>query len=250
MTTNKFTRKHFEQRLDALYTFALEQEYQIVALGPGNRGRHHYLVKREESFLEVSLTSQGTLLLSTEQGMSVYGRLTPALLDWLEREGLRYELDEPFSRQACQYLAGRNNHPVHAPLVAQEPWTPPESSDGGIHVLQLLSCQPGWFAVYALDPDLDTDGGRFEELPIVGWAVTNKEALYAGSETPHAVTSVVSLFVWGAVGKGSQPDAYPHVVTHTDDLFLGYNYPGCTLDWKDRAAYQQKNLTEERHHHS
>jgi len=248
MTTTKFNRQHFEQRINALYAFALEQGYSITALGPGNRGQHHFLVQRGESYLEVTLKSQGTLLLSTEQGMNVHGRITPTLLNWLEREAFPYELDEPFSHEACRYLEGSNGRPAHAPHVARQ-GVLSESSDGGVHILQLLPSQPGWFAVYALDPDLDIDGGSFEELPIVGWAVTNREALHAGSETPHAVTSVVSLFVWGAVGKGSQPDAYPHVVSHDDDLFLGYNYPGCALDWKDRAVYQQKNLTEERQHH-
>ncbi len=151
--TTKFTRKDFEQRIDALYAFALEQGYQIIALGPGNKGHHHYLVKREESFLEVSLNSQGTLLLSTEQGMSVYGRITPVLLRWFEREGLRHELDEPFSRQACQYLAGENNHPVHAPGAAQEHRTRLALREGDIPIMDLLPCPSGWFAVYARDPD-------------------------------------------------------------------------------------------------
>jgi len=100
--------------------------------------------------------------------------------------------------------------------------------------------------VYALDPELDTDG-RFEELPIIGWAKTNGETLLAGKRTPKAVTSVVALFVWGAVDMGSQTDAYSHVVSHDDELFLGFRYPGCTIDWKRQAVSSQKRLLESKH---
>jgi len=242
---NTLTRKDVERRISAMYDFALAEEYQIIALGPGQKGQHHFLVKREESYLEVTLTSRGTFLLSTEQGMSVSERLTPAFLDWFDLEEFRYTLDAPFTDQACMYLAGETSSLVYAPFVAPQHKKPPAFREGDSPFMGLLPCPSDWFAVYALDPDGEPDG-RFEKLPIIGWAMTNEETLLAGKRSPNAVSSVVALFVWGAVDMGSQPDAYPHVVSHDDELFVGYHYPGCTLDWKTLSLNTQKSVLQAR----
>src|ERR1700694_1977874 len=102
--STRFTREQFERRIDALCIFAHQQGYSITALGPGRLGRHHYLVQNGENVVEVSLTSQGTFWLSTEQGMGSQGRISPSLMAWLEQEELRYEYDHPFSNIACKYL--------------------------------------------------------------------------------------------------------------------------------------------------
>ena len=59
--STKLTRAHFEQRIDAFYTFAREQGSLVAALGPGRSGRHHDLVQNGEHVVEVSLTSMETM---------------------------------------------------------------------------------------------------------------------------------------------------------------------------------------------
>lgn len=249
---NTVTRMRLEQRINVLYAFALSQGYSVTALGPGRQGRHHYLVQNGgRAYLEISISSQGgTFLLSTEQGMSGHERMTPTFIVWLEGEGFRYRLDEPYSRQVCKYLDGKHTDPIHAPTVAPSRASREETkSEDEVCIQQLLPNQPNWFAVYAIDPEVDTIGG-YEERPIVGWALVNGASLQAGSIRPNAITSVVGLFVWDAVEEGFLPEAYPHIVNHDDELFLGYRFPGSTIDWKDRAAYQQKILLQRRMHTS
>jgi hypothetical protein len=239
----KFTQEQFEQRIDMLYAFAREQGFCIIALGPGSRGRHHYLVLNGENFLEVSLTSMGGFLLSTEQGMGSQGRISPRLLAWLKQQGLRYESEQPFSRLACEYLSGvEHDAAIHAPRM-KRPVVQEGRLEGGSEPLirQLIPAQPGWCAVYAtLPPPREGEDG-FEMLPVVGWALVDDESLNGGSAfTATGVPAVVALHVWPTVSPGSKPDASPHFVLHDRSGFLGYTYPGCSSDWKGRAASHRK----------
>jgi hypothetical protein len=231
----------FEQRLDAFFAFAREHEVEITALGPGNSGRHFYLLQHAENFVEVTLSSMGGISVSTEQGMGSQGRISPRLLAWLEREGLRYEDGMPFSDAARDYLSGDATRPVayHVPQLRRQ-GAKACAGEGIPRVRQLLPAQPGWCAVYALAP-APPHGDGFEMRPLIGWALLDDEPLPAGD---RYVPSVAALFVWTAADRGSAPDAGPDFVDEQDG-FLGYAFPGCTIDWNERAEMHRKSYWDE-----
>ncbi len=238
----KFTREQFEQRIDNLYTYAREQGFSIIALGPGNSGRHHYLVLNGENILEISLTSMGGFLLSTEQGMGGQGRISPQLLAWLEHEGLRYEYDQPFSRLACEYLSGvEHDYAIHTPRVKRQGLQEVSLEERRCPLIrQLIPAQAGWFAVYATVPVPGEQEEGVEMRPIIGWALVNGEVLDMHTPGNNSGYIVVALCVLGAVDLGSLPDARAHLVLHDRNRFLGYAYQGCTIDWKERAVSYRK----------
>ena len=230
---SRFTRVQFEQRLDALYSFARAHEFDITALGHGHSGRYYYLVQRAENFVEVTLTSMGGIYVSTEQGMGSQGRISPRLLAWLEGEGLRYECDRPFSDAARDYLSGDSTHPVsnHVPQVRRQGAQEGAPGRAGMpRIRQLLPARPGWFAVYAKIPAHGEEEG-FEMRPIIGWALVDAETSTGEEHTPH----VAALFVWSALdtpGRGAAPDAGAHLVEGERSGFLGYAFPGCSVEWE------------------
>jgi hypothetical protein len=242
--STKLTHLQFEQRIDALYRFVRQQGYTVTALGSKSPERH-YLIRHDEMFVEVTLTSTGRISVSIEQGMSSQGRISPQILAWLESEGLRYEYAQPFSVYADDYLSGDPACPVilHAPKVGGQ-GTQGRGTDGGAsHIWQLLPAQPGWFAIHAMPPDHPVG---FEMLPLIGWALCEVENPTTSSEDDLNVTA---LFVWSTVDRASAPDARPHFVIAKQTGFLGFAFPGCTIDWKQRAEEHNQHYWDEEQEH-
>jgi hypothetical protein len=242
--STRFTREQFEQRIDTLCIFARQQRYRITALGPGRLGRHHYLVQNGENIVEVSLTSQGTFWLSTEQGMGSQGRISPSLMAWLEQEGLRHEYDHPFSARACEYLSGTvPEYAKHAPRGASQGMqeNPPKSADGSnSRNRQVLPAQPGWFAVFARMSAAGDQDAAYEMYPIVGWVLPIDELCDGVQDDPVGEIAVVALCIRSTIEMGSLPDTSLHIVSHERTGFLGYAYPSCTIDWREVAASYRK----------
>ena len=237
---SRFTREQFEQRLDALYAFAREQGYQITALGHEKGGRHFYLVQHAENCVEVTLTDRGRVSVSPEQGMGSGGRISPRLLAWLKREGLHCQYDSAFSDTARRFLSGDRTHGAfYAPQVSR-PEVQVSAGDEMPRIRQLLPAQPGWFAVYAKAPGHGKEKG-FEMHPIIGWALLD-EGTGMGAEYVPRIAALIVWSVLDTLGRGSAPGAAPYLVAGERSGFLGFAFPGCSVEWEKLGIVHQKLL--------
>jgi hypothetical protein len=91
------------------------------------------------------------------------------------------------------------------------------------NVLQIMPTQPGWEAVFAADKNQKAKMTYFT-TPLNCWAVVEFKA----ADSKASSTLVV--------GMVSVEDS--HVLDFVDVVgdFLGYNYPGCQINWHVKAA--------------
>lgn len=81
----------------------------------------------------------------------------------------------------------------------------------------------------------------FEIHPIIGWALFEEEASTGGECAPR----IAALSVWSALdtlGRGSAPGAAPHLVVGERSGFLGFAFPGCSVEWEKLGIVHQKLL--------
>ncbi len=90
------------------------------------------------------------------------------------------------------------------------------------NVIQIMPVQPGWEAVYAADKSQKVKMTYFTK-PLNCWAVVE----FKTNESKAFSTLVVGM----AAAEDSQ------VLDFVDLLgdFLGYNYPGCQINWHVKA---------------
>ena len=87
-------------------------------------------------------------------------------------------------------------------------------------LLQILPVQPGWQAVYA-SPE---KGKACDYVPLIGWALIE-----------CAAESFVTALVVPKTTEYSFSHARPQFVQSEKSGFLGYDYPGCHVDWEGLA---------------
>lgn len=97
------------------------------------------------------------------------------------------------------------------------------------NILQIIPPQPGWEAVYA-EIYYKGKGASFTKIPLNCWAVV--EAKVEKNNSGYG-TVVVGMLV--TVTNSS-------VLDFADSMegFLGYNYPGCDLNWHLEAEKHRK----------
>jgi len=99
-----------------------------------------------------------------------------------------------------------------------------ETIDTSRRIVQIIPAQPGWEAVYALNEE---DGG-IHRAPLVCWALVESGA--AGGL--RHVTGMI-------LKHGSDELFYAEW-----GRFLGYNYPGASIDWEEEAkVYHEPYLS-------
>ena len=77
--------------------------------------------------------------------------------------------------------------------------------------------------------------------PLIGWALVDN----APEASDEYETGLVALLVWSEDSGGSEPDASPHFVLHARSGFVGFMYPGCTIDWQKLADFHRKAAYDE-----
>ena len=91
------------------------------------------------------------------------------------------------------------------------------------NILQIMPAQPSWEAVFEV-PKLAREKNSFMKRPLNCWALV--EFKNPNAQIPETI--VVGM----VVAEGSQVLAF---VDDLDEVFIGYNYPGCDTNWHKRA---------------
>jgi hypothetical protein len=238
------TRRRLEEIIDALYAYARERGYQMIAIGSERVENPRFIIQHAGNFVEIALDSAHFAEISSEQGMGSDGRISPGLIAWLEQNHFHYQCDGDFSQRACAYLLGQKMLPPPPVLrlawqmLQSEAGTWPSTADLPWRIRGLLSAQPAWFAVYANPPEISQ---AFEMRPIIGWALVEDAA--GMSEVDK--TGLVAIYVRSDEESGSETDADPHFVLNERSGFLGYAFPGCEVDWQQRADWVRETAYDE-----
>jgi hypothetical protein len=88
--SHTFTKERLEQRIAAFTRFVQEQGLVLIDLGLGKYHNHHFLVREQDHYVEVTFTLQGGIYLSVEAGSSPEHWIRPRLNLWIEQEHPRY----------------------------------------------------------------------------------------------------------------------------------------------------------------
>ncbi len=91
------------------------------------------------------------------------------------------------------------------------------------NILQIMAAQPAWEAVYGVPKEAKVKDS-YMMRPLNCWALVE----FKGTGQPATETIVVGMVAI----EGSQVLDF---VDEADEVFLGYNYPGCTTNWHKRA---------------
>jgi hypothetical protein len=88
--SHTFTKERLEQRIAAFTSFVGEQGWALIDLGLGKYRNHHFLVREQDHYVEVTFTIQGGIYLSEEVGSSPEHWIRPRLNLWIGQEYPRY----------------------------------------------------------------------------------------------------------------------------------------------------------------
>ncbi len=86
-----------------------------------------------------------------------------------------------------------------------------------------MPAQPAWEAVFEV-PKAAREKNSFMKRPLNCWALVE----FKNPNAPTAETIVVGMVAI----EGSQVLDF---VDEVDEVFLGYNFPGCDVNWHKRA---------------
>jgi hypothetical protein len=110
--------------------------------------------------------------------------------------------------------------------------------------LSVSTANPGWFAVY-------NRGGKVDKTPLVAWAIKEMEPEedYVddlkddGYESCDNVTDVVGLTLDSGLDEKSKYANCSATLYEVSDrtIFLGYDYPGCDVDWEKTLKEQEED---------
>jgi hypothetical protein len=99
-------------------------------------------------------------------------------------------------------------------------------------IRSLLPAQPGWFVIRAMSGG-ESKLGHYHSDPIVCWALL------------HASETIVALTIY-PYQRGSEPIAQLEVLEDMPD-FVGYNYPGCSVNWREATQEFHRNYWDATH---